>query len=490
GELKELLGAAVVEPVYDSARNDTSGLGIIGKDFDVQPLIDDLPDLFLSSVSESYSRVISHTSEHYSDFFPQLVDEDCGGLGLVQRARDLAERLGHEAGLEADVAVPHLALDLGPGHEGGYRVDDDDVDGPGADEHVGDLQRLLTGVRLGDEQPVGVDAELFGVFGVERVLGVDECGDPARLLGVCHRVEGQTRFSAGLRSVYFDNSAAGQAADSEGYVERDGPGRDHLHRGAGIVTEPHDRAPAELPLDLGECGLQGLLPVAALDARPIVRCHVNSREDQGLPARPCARRCMVDRYCQSVLPGPGPAGLPRCQRRRYAPPPTISGRPGWCDPASRPAVCSAQPRRTVRYVYSLDEQLFDHGHNTPVLSKIALPRRQTGARQHARTRSATAATSTGPVVSTVIRPPMPEPGAPETSTTRRPGGLTGQRSRSGTSNAAHTARQTVLTSSPSARAWFTVRSPSSASTWSLATLCAYVSPNCAFIRSQNSVRRT
>jgi len=47
-----------------------------------------------------------------------------------------------------------------------------------------------------------------------------------------------------------------------------------------------------------------------------------------------------------------------------------------------------------------------------------------------------------------------------------------QRSRSGTRNPSHTARQTALTSSPSARAWFTVRSPSPAMTWSLATLSA------------------
>lgn len=62
------------------------------------------------------------------------------------------------------MAVPHLALDLGLGHERGDRVDDDDVDGAGADQHVHDLERLLTGVRLGDEQRVGVDAELLGVL--------------------------------------------------------------------------------------------------------------------------------------------------------------------------------------------------------------------------------------------------------------------------------------------------------------------------------------
>ena len=119
-----------------------------------------------------------------------------GGAGVVQRTGDLAQRLAHQAGLEADVAVAHLALDLGARHQRGDRVDDDQVEGAGADQHVGDLERLLTGVGLGDQQRVGVDAEGLGVVGVERVLGVDERHDAAGLLGVGHRVQGDGRFSA------------------------------------------------------------------------------------------------------------------------------------------------------------------------------------------------------------------------------------------------------------------------------------------------------
>src|SRR5215831_5041343 len=55
--------------------------------------------------------------EHNSYLFPQLVDEDRGGLRLIERTGELAQGLGHEPGMQADVAVPHLALDLGPGHQ-------------------------------------------------------------------------------------------------------------------------------------------------------------------------------------------------------------------------------------------------------------------------------------------------------------------------------------------------------------------------------------
>ena len=69
-------------------------------------------------------------------------------------------------------------------HQGGDRVDDDDVDGAGADQRVRDLEGLLAGVGLRDQQLVGVHAERLGVVRVERVLGVDEGGDAAGPLGV------------------------------------------------------------------------------------------------------------------------------------------------------------------------------------------------------------------------------------------------------------------------------------------------------------------
>jgi hypothetical protein len=52
----------------------------------------------------------------------------------------------------------------------------------GAHQRVGDFQRLLAGVGLGNQQVLEIDAELAGVNGVERVLGVDEGADAAALL--------------------------------------------------------------------------------------------------------------------------------------------------------------------------------------------------------------------------------------------------------------------------------------------------------------------
>src|SRR5699024_2627555 len=102
-------------------------------------------------------------TEHHADLLTELVDEDRGGAGVVQGAGHLAQGLGHQAGLQTDVAVTHLTLDLRLGGQGRHGVDDDDIDGTGSHEHIGDFQCLLTGVRLGYQQRVGVYTEFAGV---------------------------------------------------------------------------------------------------------------------------------------------------------------------------------------------------------------------------------------------------------------------------------------------------------------------------------------
>ena len=104
-------------------------------------------------------------------------------LRAVEVARELAHRLAHHPRLQADGLVAHLALELGARRQRGDRVDRDDVDRAGAHEHVGDLERLLAVVGLGDEQLVDVDADVARVERVHRVLGVDEGADRRRASG-------------------------------------------------------------------------------------------------------------------------------------------------------------------------------------------------------------------------------------------------------------------------------------------------------------------
>src|SRR6266480_2384323 len=207
-------------------------------------------------------------SEHDPNLLAQLVREDADRVGAVERAGKLAQRLRHQPGLQADMAVAHLALDLSLRGQRRDRVDGDDVEGAGADQQLRDLERLLTRVRLGDEQVVDVHPDVLGIGGVHRVLGVDERADAAAPLRLGYDVVDEGRLARGLGAEDLDDPAAWQAADSQSEVERERPGRDRADRHRCGVVHLHHGALAESTLDLPERGIKCLLAIHGLPPYP------------------------------------------------------------------------------------------------------------------------------------------------------------------------------------------------------------------------------
>ena len=96
--------------------------------------------------------------------------------------------------------VPHLTFDLGLGRERCDGVDRDDVDRARANEQLADLERLLTGIRLRDEEVVDVDANPPRVLRIHRMLGVDERADAATPLCFRDNVVHKGRLPRGFRA--------------------------------------------------------------------------------------------------------------------------------------------------------------------------------------------------------------------------------------------------------------------------------------------------
>ena len=101
-------------------------------------------------------------ADEHADLLAQLVEEDESGLGARDDGRQLAQRLAHQPRLQPHVAVAHVALQLGLGHQRRHAVHDDDVDAARAHQDLGDLQRLFAPVGLGDVQLVDVHARVSG----------------------------------------------------------------------------------------------------------------------------------------------------------------------------------------------------------------------------------------------------------------------------------------------------------------------------------------
>jgi len=66
--------------------------------------------------------------------------------------------LRHQARLQTDVGVAHVALEFGLRNQRRDRVDHDDVDRVAAGQHLGDVESLLAGIRLRNQQVVEIDA--------------------------------------------------------------------------------------------------------------------------------------------------------------------------------------------------------------------------------------------------------------------------------------------------------------------------------------------
>ena len=173
-----------------------------------------------------------------------------------------------------------------------------------ADQELGDLERLLAGVGLRDEQLVDVDADPLRVGRVHRVLGVDEGADAAAALGLGDHVVDEGRLARRLGAEDLDDAAARQAADAEREVERQRAGRDRADRDVRLVAHLHHGALAEVPLDLPEGDVQSLLAIHLINLLTTCQPMRLARPIPGLrtpPRRDAAVRCKQPRRTERPL---------------------------------------------------------------------------------------------------------------------------------------------------------------------------------------------
>ena len=91
------------------------------------------------------------------------------------------------------------------------------------------------------------------------MLCVDEGADTALCLSLGEDVVDQGRLTRGLRSKDLDDASLGNSSDSEGEIQRKRPCGDGFYLDSALITKLHQRACAELPLDLGYSCLQRLI---------------------------------------------------------------------------------------------------------------------------------------------------------------------------------------------------------------------------------------
>ena len=179
------------------------------------------------------------------------------------RAGELAQRLTHEPRLQADVRIAHLALDLGLRHQRRHRVDHDDVHRTRAHQDLADLERLLAGVGLRDEQSSRRRRRACCAYSMSSACSASmKAATPPGALRIGDDVQAERRLAARFRSVDLGDAAARNAADADGRVEVDARRSESTRRVPSLIgAHPHDRALAAALLDLRDGQIQRLLLV-------------------------------------------------------------------------------------------------------------------------------------------------------------------------------------------------------------------------------------
>jgi hypothetical protein len=190
-----------------------------------------------------------------------------------------------------------------PWGEGCDRIDHQHVDRARAHQGVGDLEPLLAGVGLGDQEVVEIDPEFSGVDRVERVLGVDKGADAAGLLCLGDGVQRQRGLAGRFGPVNLDHAAARQAPDPQRDIEPERARRHRLDLDRLLaLAEPHDRAFAEGPLDLRQRRVDGLRLVlvqhgCAFNEPERRLCHESRPDDMGIAKFPTAMMPFLYPFC-------------------------------------------------------------------------------------------------------------------------------------------------------------------------------------------------
>ena len=136
----------------------------------------------------------------------------------------LAQRLAHQTRLQTGQGIAHFAFEFGLWRQCRNRVHHNQVHRARAHQAVHNLQCLLAGVGLADQQILQIHAQVLRVLNVKRVLGVDEGALTAYFLHLGNHLQRERGFARRLRAINFNHPATRQAADAQGNVQTERAG--------------------------------------------------------------------------------------------------------------------------------------------------------------------------------------------------------------------------------------------------------------------------
>src|SRR5690606_4349812 len=110
------------------------------------------------------------------------------------------------------------------GDQRGYRIHNQYINGSRPDEVIGNFQRLLSIVRLRNEQVIYIHTQLLGVIFVKSMFRIDEGGHAAFLLRFGDHMNGQGGFARRFRTIDLHYPSFGESSDTQCDIQANGTG--------------------------------------------------------------------------------------------------------------------------------------------------------------------------------------------------------------------------------------------------------------------------
>src|SRR5947207_4538357 len=124
----------------------------------------------------------------------------------------------HQASLKTDVRVSHIALDFRTWCQSRHRVDYHNINCVAAHERIDNFKGLLTSVRLGNKQIIGINPTLGSIGGIKCMLCIYEGSITTSSLSTGNHVQTEGRLTGRFWTINLGNTSTWYTPNPQGNI--------------------------------------------------------------------------------------------------------------------------------------------------------------------------------------------------------------------------------------------------------------------------------
>src|SRR5688572_17501277 len=117
--------------------------------------------------------------------------------------------------MQAHFAIAHVAFNFSAWNKCGNRIYNNNINGAGTDQVIGDLKCLLPIIGLRYQQVGSINAKFFSIKFIKGMFRIYKSANAALLLSLGYGMQGNGGFTTALRTVYLHDPSTRKAANPQ-----------------------------------------------------------------------------------------------------------------------------------------------------------------------------------------------------------------------------------------------------------------------------------